>query len=412
MRLLIVSQYFWPEEFRVNDLVVGLRARGHEVTVLTGQPNYPGGRIFEAYRRDPAAFDNYAGAHVVRSPVIARGKSGALRLVLNYLSFALSASTLGVWRLRKQSFDRVIVFQTSPITAAFPALVIKRIKNVPVLLWVQDLWPDTLAAIGVIRSPGLLGLVGSLVGYIYRRCDRILIQSRAFAGNVRRHAGSDAIVDYFPNWFEPTFANGLADIEPAPEVQAFSETFNVMFAGNLGEAQDLPTILEAANLSRDIPNLRWLILGDGRARAALQEGIERLDLTDRVVLLGRYPSARMPAFFKGADAMLVSLKAEPVWSMTIPSKVQSYMAAGRPVLGMLDGEGARVIAESGGGLVSPAGDGAALAANLHKLMALSPDDRDAMAGAGRVYAMANFDREVLFSELENWLEESSAASRP
>ncbi len=410
MRLLIVSQYFWPEEFRVNDLVVGLVQRGHEVTVLTGQPNYPEGRIYENYRNDPAAFDEYAGARIVRTPVIPRGKSGAVRLVLNYLSFALTSSTLGVWRLRKHAFDAALVFQTSPITAALPALVVKRTKGVPVLLWVQDLWPDTLAAIGVIRSPFLLRPVGFMVRVIYRNCDRILVQSRAFEERVRHHAGSDMPVDYLPNWFEPIFSSGLADTA-APEVESFSSTFNVMFAGNLGEAQDLPTVLEAARLCRDIPDLRWLVVGDGRVRPAMEAFVERMGLSEQVVFLGRHPSTQMPAFFKGADALLVSLKAEPIWSMTIPSKVQSYMAAGRPVVGMIDGEGARVITESGGGLASPAGDAAALAANVRRLMALAPEEREAMARAGRAYAAAHFDRDILFVELEAWLEEASVVQK-
>jgi glycosyltransferase involved in cell wall biosynthesis len=217
-------------------------------------------------------------------------------------------------------------------------------------------------------------------------------------------------VDYLPNWFEPIFSSGLADTA-APEVESFSSTFNVMFAGNLGEAQDLPTVLEAARLCRDIPDLRWLVVGDGRVRPAMEAFVERMGLSEQVVFLGRHPSTQMPAFFKGADALLVSLKAEPIWSMTIPSKVQSYMAAGRPVVGMIDGEGARVITESGGGLASPAGDAAALAANVRRLMALAPEEREAMARAGRAYAAAHFDRDILFVELEAWLEEASVVQK-
>lgn len=404
MRLLIVSQHFWPEEFRVNDLVVGLKERGHEVTVLTGQPNYPEGQIYESFRDDPAGFDEYAGAPIVRSPVVPRGKGGGLRLALNYLSFAVTGSTVGVWRLRKNEFDAVLIFQNSPITAAIPGLVLKRFKRVPVLLWVQDLWPETLAAIGVIRSPALLSLVGLMVRFIYRSCDRILIQSRVFEDKVRHYSGPNLRIDYFPNWFEPTFAAGLTD-EAAPEVKRFATMFTVMFAGNIGEAQDLPSVLEAARMCYDIPNLRWLIVGDGRAREDMERAIKSMGLADRVILFGRHHSTRMPAFFKGADAMLVSLKAEPIWSLTIPSKVQSYMAAGRPILGMIDGEGARVLIESGGGLASPAGDPGALAANVRRLMGLSPQDRGAMGEAGRAYAISHFDRNALFTELETWFEE-------
>lgn len=405
MRLLIVTQYFWPEEFRVNDLVIGLRDRGHKVTVLTGEPNYPEGRIYEAFRHNRAAFNDLAGARIVRTPLIPRGKSGTIRLFLNYVSFALTSSTLGVWRIRKNEFDAALVFQLSPVTAALPALVLKRIKGIPVLLWVQDVWPDSLAAIGITRSPVLLRLVGLVVRFIYRGCDRILIQSRAFKENVRRYAGPEVPVNYLPNWYEPMYAAGLNG-PVAPEIERFSSTFNVMFAGNLGEAQDLTTVVEAARLCNDVPNLRWLIVGDGRAKASLEAAVKKLGLSDRVIFLGRHASERMPAFFKGADAMLVSLKAEPIWALTIPSKVQSYMAAGRPVLGMLDGEGARVLKASGGGLASPAGDPAALAASVRRLMALQPEEREGMACAGRAYAAAFFDRNILIGELEAWFEDA------
>ena len=408
MRILIVSQHFWPEEFRVNDLAAGLVERGHNVTVLTGKPNYPGGDIFEAYRQDPSAFSEYAGARIVRAPLIARGKGGALRLMLNYLSFAVTGSTIGVWRLRHLKFDAAFVFQTSPITAAIPALVMKRVKRTPVLLWVQDLWPDTLAAIGVFRSRPLLGLVGLLVSGIYRGCDRILVQSRDFEERVRHYAGPTKPVDYFPNWFEPMFSGRAA---PAAELKGFASTFNIMFAGNLGEAQDLPTIVEAAGLCRDLTNLRWLVVGDGRARSTMQRAVEQMNLSDRIVFLGRHSSVRMPDFFQSADAMLVSLKAQPIWSMTIPSKVQSYMAAGRPVLGMIDGEGARVITESGSGWSSPAGDAKGLADNVRRLLELSSEEREAMGDAGQVYAHTHFDRTILIAELEMWFEEARSAVR-
>ena len=160
MRLLVVSQYFWPENFRVNDLVSALRARGHEVTVLTGLPNYPEGSVFPAFLRDPGAYESFEGAAIVRVPIVARGR-GSPRLALNYLSFAVAASVLGPWRLRGRAFDAIFVFQASPVTAALPALVLRRLRGAPVLMWILDLWPETLAAVGVVRSPRLLASVGT-----------------------------------------------------------------------------------------------------------------------------------------------------------------------------------------------------------------------------------------------------------
>jgi len=400
--MLVVSQYFWPESFRINDLVAGMRSRGHEVTVLTGWPNYPEGKVFPRFLESPASFSNYAGAEVVRIPVIPRG-SNSLMLMLNYLSFAVFASMLGPWKLRGRAFEAVFVFQTSPVTAALPALVLGRLKRAPVTMWILDLWPDTLKAIGVIRSPRLLGLVGVLVRFIYSRCDLILVQSRAFLPNVARYGVGKNKVRYFPNWIEPTFADGVQGVAVAEELCAFQDTFNVMFAGNIGEAQDMPAVLDAAERLRDLDDVRWLIVGDGRALNTLQAEIVRRDLVDRVVLLGRHDVERMPLFFAGAAAMLVSLKSEPIWSMTVPGKVQSYLGAGMPILAMLDGEGARVVEESGGGLVSPAGDGAALAGNVRRMKTMTKSQRDEMGRRGRVYAMQEFNRDALFAELEELL---------
>lgn len=405
MRILVVSQYFWPEDFRVNDLVQGMVARGHQVTVLTGMPNYPDGQVFEAFAEAPKSFERYHGATIVRVPMMARGAS-KVRLALNYLTFALSASLIGPWKLRGQAVDAIFVFQTSPVTAALPALVLRRFKRAPVLMWILDLWPDTLAAIGVVRSPRLLGLVGVLVSFIYKRCTRILIQSRAFAANVKRHGANPNRVRYLPNWIEPVFENGVEAVPPAPELAEFPGGFNILFAGNIGEAQDMPAILDAAEASLDMTDVRWLIVGDGRAATQLRAEITKRHLQHVVHLLGRHPVDRMPSFFAGADALLVSLKADPVWSMTIPGKVQSYLAAGKPVLAMLDGEGARVVAESGGGLAAPSGEGRALSDNVRLLHAMSRRDRASMGRRGQTYAVREFDRNRLFGDLERWIQEA------
>lgn len=410
MRLLVVSQYFWPEDFRVNDFVLGMRERGHEVTVLTGLPNYPGGKVYDAYRADPAVHARFHDVEVVRVPLVPRGSSAVI-LALNYLSFALSASIVGPWKLRGRAFDVIFVFQTSPITAALPALLLRRLKRAPVLMWILDLWPETLAAVGVIRNRRLLRLVGLLVRFIYRRCDRILIQSQAFRDSLLAHGARPDQIRFFPNWIEPTFEGDVRDVAPAPELAPYAGGFNVMFAGNIGEAQDMPAVMEAASLTRDVPGLRWLIVGDGRAADLLRSGIARLGLQDRVILLGRHRMERMPAFMAGADALLVSLRAEAVFDMTVPGKVQSYLASGLPTLAMLDGEGARVVAESSGGLASPASDGAALAANVRRLVAMTAVERAAMGEAAQAYAAEHFGRDALFGSFANWALEARSQFR-
>lgn len=406
MRVLVVSQYFWPEVFRVNDIVADLVKRGHEVTVLTGRPNYPGGTVFDDYRADPAAYGRYHGAEVIRVPLRPRGQ-GSVRLVLNYWSFVFWGALLGPWLLRGRRFDAIFVFETSPITSALPALLLRRIKRAPVLMWVLDLWPDTLSAVGVVKSPRVLGWVGRLVGFIYRRCDRILVQSKAFYGNVQQWGGDVTRIRYFPAWAEDVFQGKAPDAAAAPEVAPHAGIFNVMFAGNIGDAQDFPAILGAAEALRHRADIRWLVVGDGRAAEWVRSEITRRGLERCVHMLGRHPLERMPAFFRGASALLASLKAEPVFAMTIPGKVQTYLAFGLPVLGMLDGEGARIIEESGGGLVAPAGDAQALARNVERLADMSADARARMGEAGRAYCEREFDHERLMTSFEAWLAEAA-----
>lgn len=340
----------------------------------------------------------------MRVPIVPRGSS-TLRLVLNYLSFALSASVLGSWKLRKRPFDAIFVFQTSPITVALPAVLLRRLKRAPMLMWVLDLWPDTLSAIGIVKSPRLLSFVASLVRFIYKRCDRILVQSRAFEPKVAGQVGSSDAIRYFPGWAEALFESDGVPVQPAPELAVYDNDFKVVFAGNIGEAQDFPAILDAVEALRDKPGLRWIIVGDGRAAPQVREEIKRRGLADKIVMLGRYPLGRMPAFFAGADALLVTLRKQPIWSMTIPGKVQSYLASGKPLLAMLDGEGARVIVEAEAGLASPAGDGYALAANVEHLMASDMAARVRMGRNGVLYGHREFDRRHLADSLETWIRE-------
>lgn len=404
MRLLVVTQYFWPENFRVNDLVAELGRRGHRVTVLTGLPNYPEGRVAPEFRRDPAHFSVYEGAEVVRVPILTRGKGGR-RLAFNYLSFVLSASTLGVWRLRRRAFDALFVFQPSPISACLPAILIGKLKRAPVLLWVLDLWPETLAAVGAVRAPWLLALIGRMVAFIYRRCGLVLAQSRAFESNIARYAGDRSRIRYFPGWAEPLFQGTLAAVEPALEVRAYQDTFNVLFAGNIGEAQDFPAILDAADRLRQRADIRWLIVGEGRASEWVRSEIRRRALDDSVRMLGRHPIERMPSFFRVAGALLVTLKRDPVFAMTIPGKVQTYLATGVPVVGMLDGEGARVIEQSGAGFVCGSGDGAGLADRVARLASMPAHERAAMGTRGAEYSRHEFDRDQLLTRLEGWMSE-------
>lgn len=409
MNILIVSQYFWPESFRINELALELAARGHRLTVLTGLPNYPEGKVFPAYRENPAAFNCLDGIRVVRVPLLPRGR-GALRLLFNYLSFVVSASLLGPWRLRGQSFDVILTFGASPITVGIPSALIRRLKGAPQAFWVLDLWPETLRAVGIVRSERLLAIVGLGVRWIYRHCDLILAQSRSFIASIRHYAGDSRRIEYFPAWTDEVFVRG-APVQPAAEVSSAFGVFTVLFAGNVGEAQDFPAILDAAERLRERDDIRWVIVGDGRLAAWVRDEIGRRGLRERVLMVGRHPLERMPAFFAHADALLVSLRADPIFAMTIPGKLQAYLGAGLPVLAMLDGEGARIVAESDAGLVCAAGASAALAAHVVGLAEMDPVARRRMGERGRQISAEAFDRVTLINRLECWLNDVVAGHR-
>ncbi len=400
MKLLVVSQYFWPETFRINDIVADLVARGHEVTVLTGKPNYPDGVVFPEYERAPADFSHFAGADIVRVPMPARGKGG-LRLALNYAGFALSGMALAPFRLKHRQFDAILVCLLSPVTSVLPAIVMRRLRHIPSVVWVLDLWPQSLEAVNAVRSRSVLAAVDRLVGYIYRRSDLILGQSRSFAPQILRHVDDPNRVGYLPSWSEHALAT--EPVAPAPEIPSRPDLFNIVFTGNIGEAQDFPAVLDAAELLRDEP-VRWLIVGDGRKAEWTRAEVARRGLAEKFLLPGRFPAERMASFYSHADALLVSLRPEPIFAMTIPAKVQAYLAAGKPILAMLDGEGADVVRASGAGATAAAGDARGLAEAVRRLMRTSPEERLEMGGNGRAYGAREFDRDRLFTQLEGWLE--------
>jgi colanic acid biosynthesis glycosyl transferase WcaI len=400
LRLLVVSQYFWPENFRINDLVEELVSRGHEVCVLTGSPNYPDGQVFPEFKQAPARFETFHGAQLVRVPLLPRGR-GNPRLILNFLSFAISASLLGAWKLRGRKFDAILAYQVSPITIGIPAALLRALKRAPLAFWVLDLWPETLEAIGVVRSGALLGAIGKLVTFIYRRCDLILAQSRSFIPQIARYSPDGARIEYFPNWAEAIFEQ--ADTPPAAEVPMRHGSFDVMFAGNIGEAQDMPSILAAAELLKDNPRIRWLFVGDGRMAEWLKAEIVRRNLQDSMLMLGKYPVERMPSFYRHANALLLSLKDNPIFSMTIPGKLQSYLAAGVPVVAMLNGEGADVVNRARAGLTCHAGDARGLAAAVLRLAALPNEEIVQMRANALAVSAHEFNRNALITRLEVWL---------
>ncbi len=402
MRLLIISQYFWPENFRINDLAAELVKRGHKVTVLTGIPNYPDGIFFGGFLDNPFQYANYHGVDIVRVPILPRGKN-LVSLGLNYISFAISASTLGLWKLRSLSFDAIFTCQLSPATVGIPAVVLRSVKKIPMIFWILDLWPESLSAVGVIYSKLIIRIVGRLISWIYQRTDLILVQSKEFIPAIAKYNTKRTRVKYFPSWSDLNFS--VMSTDYASEVSVDSSYFTIVFTGNIGEAQDFPAILDAAEILKNFGRIRWLIIGDGRMSDWLAREIKARNLQHCFLQLGGFPIERMPSFIKHADALLVALKSEYIFSLTIPGKIQAYLAAGKPIIAMINGEGARVVKESGAGIVTPAGDGKSLAESVKKLLLMTDEERGKMGVNGSLYSLQEFDRAKLMIKLEETIEE-------
>lgn len=269
------------------------------------------------------------------------------------------------------------------------------------VFWVLDLWPESLRAVGVVKSSFVIGLVGKLTGFIYRHCDLVLVQSKSFVPQILKYAPTACRIEYFPSWAEDVFSR--LDGCKAEEIVEQKNSFNVMFAGNIGEAQDFPTILDAAKKLKEYTHIRWLIVGDGRAAEWVKEKIVQENLGDRVTMCGRYPLERMPSFFAHAQVLLVTLRDEPIFSMTIPGKLQSYLAAGIPIISVLNGDGADVIRDSNAGVACAAGDSGGLAEAVLLMSRASQADLLEMGLRGKKYGEKEFSRTMLLSKLENWL---------
>ena len=400
MKILIVSQYFFPENFKVNDVAFELSKKGHEVTVLTAKPNYPKGKFYSGYTMFNNSEEIIRGVRIIRTPIYPRKNGGKVALSLNYISFLFFSLFACLFRVNGK-YDVILAHLTSPITAALPAIWLKKKFKIPLVLWVLDLWPESVSATTNINNRFFYRMLTKLVSFIYRKANRILISSKFFLKSVKEKISDQEVpIIYFPNWAEDIFTK----VKKANyELPSFPEGFNLMFAGNIGNAQDFESIIKAAELTKKYP-INWLIVGDGRKYNWLVNEKTKLGLSN-VALLGRHPLESMPFFFKKADAMLVSLKDEPIFKLTVPAKIQAYMASNKAILAMINGEANQLILESNCGFTCQAGDFKTLANNAIAMSKLSLKERKVLEyNAGQFYAN-NFTKKILLSKLENQLEQ-------
>lgn len=391
--ILVVSHCFDPEPFRINQVVADLVAAGGLLTVLTGQPNYPDGDVYPGYRASGSGIERHPGGYdIARVPVVPRGSGRAVRLSLNYLSFIVSGILVGSWLLRGRRFDTVFVYATSPAIQGYVGLWFGLIKRAAVVQWIQDLWPEALSATGFVHSRWLLAPIRAAVSMMYRASSLVLGQSHAFVRHLTPQAGRTPVA-HFPNPGEhPAAASGAAagpDLGPG---------FHVVFGGNLGKAQGLPGVIAAADLLRDDPDVHVTLFGSGTMVEWMRAEIARRGLGN-VTLGGRMPPAAMPGLYAQASALLLTLVDDPLLAQTVPSKLQSYLATGVPIVVAVNGEAADIVRRSGGGIACAPDDPAALADAIRTLKAMSPAERAAMGAAGCRFFADNYNPDRLSHEL-------------
>jgi glycosyltransferase involved in cell wall biosynthesis len=394
MKILVISQYYFPEQFRITDICETLVSEGHDVTVLTGLPNYPTGVIPDEYKnRNDTEIIN--GVNVIRARLIPRGKS-SIQLMINYLSFAFF-STIKIIRI-SNNYDVVLANQLSPITSVIPAITWKIKARKKMLLYCLDLWPESISSMGIKSNSLLYYMILFLSRFIYRQADHVAISSMSFEKYLVDKIGlGKNVISYLPQYAEEFFSRLNNSVSSVSD-----DSVDLLFAGNIGEMQDVETILLAANELKNIEHLHWHIVGDGNAKVRCESLCQTLNLSNRVTFHGHYPLAEMANFYKMASAFLITLKTNDIISSTLPGKMQTYLAAGKPILAAIDGETKRVIEDAKCGLVAPAGEYKTFAANVKRFI----EEKEMIQIYGnnaKSYYIKYFSKKSFINELETRL---------
>nr|WP_240961610.1 glycosyltransferase family 4 protein [Nonlabens sp. Ci31] len=401
MRILLVTQYFHPENFKSTDIAFELSKKGHIVTVLTGIPNYPAGKFFQGYGIFKKRKETINNVRIIRCLLWPRGKSSGFELALNYFSWAFFASLRGVFLAFSNKYDKIIVHEPSPITQGLPAIVIKRLIKKPIIFWVLDLWPDSLISAGNITNKRVLNFFEKLTIFIYNNCDKILISSKSFENSILDKGQHKSKVSYFPNW-----SKDLSLQDSSMSIPKLPEGFTVLFAGNIGEAQDMDTIVKACKLLTKEDNIRIVLIGDGRKSTFIEESISNFGLQNVLFAFGRFPIEYMATFYTQADSLLVSLKNEEAFTKTVPAKMQSYLSIKKPIIGLLNGEGSDLINEISCGYTAQAGNEVDFVRVLKQLANTDKATLDLMGHRGYDYFKSHFKIESSMNQLENVLYET------
>jgi len=401
-RVLVVCQHFWPESFRINDICDYLIGRDCEVDVLCGIPNYPGGKIYPGYSYFKNRRQEYNGIRIRRAFEIPRGNNTKFRIFLNYISFPIS-SILHIPRLLRRKYNKVFLFQTSPVMMSLAGIILAKIKKIESIMYVLDLWPENLYSVLNIKNRFLRFIAKKASHWHYKNVDKLIVPTRkmkeALQGIVRI---SDEKIAVIPQSCEKIYEKDVHDEELSKRL---GSGFKIVFAGNISPAQSFDTIIAAAKKlkSDGIHDIRWIIVGDGMSRKWLEENIKKQNLEDAFILEGLKPVAEIPKYHTLADALIACLVKSSLLDCATPAKVMSYFAAGRPILLALDGENQQIVNREGCGFACDAGDSNALYENIRKLYFMPKEQRIQMGEKGRAYHFKHWERNINCEKLHDFI---------
>lgn len=400
-RILVVTQHFWPENFRINDIVEGFLQDGLEVDVLCGLPNYPKGEWFDGYGPQGPWEEHYGSAQVFRAKEWPRKGNTSVNIFLNYVSWPLYAAA-ALDRL-PGGYDAVFCFNTSPVLMCWPAIRYARKHKIPFTNYVLDLWPENLYSVLPVSNKLLRRIAQGVSDHLYKQADRLIAMSEPLQQRLCERTGKPkSAVAAIPQYCEDFYAVPQHD---AALEERFAGRFNLVFTGTFTPAQSLDMVLRAVLEARaaGAENLHLLLVGDGMSRESLQTLAQELHAEDAVTFYGSVPAKEVPKFTALADALLISLSDSPDLGLTVPGKLASYMAAGKPILASMNGAGFAAVQQSGGGLVSPACDQHALAENMLRLTTMTETDRAALGAKAKEYYLAHYRRAELLRRLETFI---------
>lgn len=403
--ILLISQYFHPETFRVNDMACEWVKRGYKVTVLTGIPNYPMGKYFEGYDKKHRTRENWNGVNIIRIPLVARGNSSNKLInvggmAANYLSFVNSGRK---WVKSKEAeslhADLVFTVEVSPMTQALIGVWYSHRYHVPSYLYVQDLWPENVETVTGIHNRVVIGPIDKMVDKIYRETGTIFTTSPSFVeAIVNRPVPVDRDkVHYWPQYAEEFYRP--LPIQRVKEIDSTDGYFKIAFTGNIGTAQGLSVLPKAASILKE-EKVKFIIVGDGRYQPEFERLIDSFGVRDKFIMIPRVPAERVPEILSNVDAGFISFNKTPLWENTIPAKLQSYMACGKAIIASASGETKRVIEEAGCGICTEIGNAEALAKGIKELM---KSDSIEMGKRARQYFETHFDKKKLMDEMDGYL---------